>query len=122
MTPSAHQPFKTRSPLTRADGSGILLVSTVVSEPGVVGTQGQVALLAAAVHTVQEDLSKAWAEVGARGRGHCRAAPKLPAHDLRLLQAPAVITHRPPGALVGNLHPPRASSWAIHQPQPGLGF
>lgn len=67
-------------------------MTTVVSEPGV-GTQGQVALLTSAVHIVQDNLSKAWAEVGAQGGRHRPATPKLPAHDMRLLQTPAVITH-----------------------------
>lgn len=94
-------------------------MTTAVSEPGVVGTQGQVALLATAVHVVQENLPKAWAEVGTRRRRHCPAAPQLPAYHVRLLQTPALATYRPPAALVGNLHPPRASSGAVDQPQRG---
>lgn len=116
----SHQECK--RPLTWADDPSILLVTTVVSEPGVVGTQGQAALLSTAVHIVQENLSKAWAEVGAQGGRHCLATPKLPAHDVRLLQTPAIVTHRPPSALVGNFHPSRASSSAIYQPQLGPVF
>lgn len=94
-------------------------MTTAVSEPGVVGTQGQVALLATAVHIVQENLSEARAEVGTGRRGHRPAAPQLPAYHVHLLQTPALAAHRPPAALVGNLHPPRASSRAVDQPQRG---
>lgn len=94
-------------------------MTTAASEPGGVGAQDQVALLAAAVHVVQENLPEARAEVGTRRRGHCPTAPQLPAYHVRLLQTPALAAYRPPAALVGNLHPPRASSRAVDQPQHG---
>lgn len=93
VTDPSHPGVIQKATLTGTDGSGILPMLAVVHEPAIVGAQGQEAFLTTAAHVVQENPSKAWAKVGTKGRRQGWAAPKLPAHDLGLPQAPAVITH-----------------------------
>ena len=85
------------------------MVAAVVLRPARVGTLAQVALRPGALQVVQEDVSRAWAEVGLPEGGHGLTAPQLPAHDLGVRQVPGVITHGAPGASVPELHTARAA-------------
>ena len=72
--------------------------------PARVGTLAQVALNPGALQVVQEDVSRAWAEVSLPQGRHSLSAPQLSAHDLGFIQVPEVITHGAPDLLVEDFH------------------
>ena len=80
------------------------MVATVVLRPARVGTLAQVALNPGALQVVQEDVSRAGAEVGLPQGGHGLSAPQLSAHDPGFIQVPEVITHGAPDLLVEDFH------------------
>ena len=80
------------------------MVAAVVLRPARVGALAQVALRPGALQVVQEDVSRARAEVGLPEGGHGPTAPQLPAHDLGFVQVPQVVAHGAPGPQVQDLH------------------
>ena len=72
-----------------------------------------------ALDVVQEDLSGTFPKVGLARGLHGPAAAQLSADNVCFRQVPEVVTHRPPGALVENLHAAGTAPVAACQPQGG---
>ena len=94
--------------LHTTDDSSIFTMITVVGAEGRVGAHCQGGLWAWAPDIVQPDGPAALAKAGTAGGRQGRATAQLSTHHLGILQIPEVITHRPPLALVEDLHSARA--------------
>ena len=94
-------------------------MGTVVDAPATVAALEEGGLPPCAVHIVQVDIASALSKVGTRWRRNSKAASQLPAHDLGIVQVPAVITDGAAAPVVVNLYAPLAPVPAVHQAQGG---
>lgn len=72
-------------------------------------------LLSSAVHFIQPDGPWSHPEEGRDSGVQGFSTAQLPAHHAGIVQVPVVITDGAPGALVKDLHSPRAATTSIHQ-------
>lgn len=80
------------------------MMSAVVLSPAQVEAVSQHSLVAITVYVVKQDGTRAEAEVSQWNGRHGWATPQLPAHHLRVLHIPLIITHCPPDVSIENLH------------------
>lgn len=102
---------------TCTDHARVLPVLAVVLSPAQVGAALQSILGARAAHVVQQDGSRARAEAAAPRGPQRGAAAQEAAHDAGVLDAPVVVAHRAPHALVPDLDPALARAAPARQAQ-----
>lgn len=92
------------------------MVPTVVDGQAEVVALPQAGLVARTRHVVQEDGARAITKETAPRSRQGRPAAQLPAHHLGGRQAPEVVAHGPPGAVVLDLHAALAPAPPVGQP------
>ncbi len=81
------------------------MMAAVMNSPAEAVTAGQTALLSVTVHVIQQNPSRAVAEVSVCRCTDSQSAADLLTHDCGVRHAPVIITHRSPAALIVDLHP-----------------
>ena len=69
---------------------------TIVCRPTVAGATPQIPLGTVTPHVIEEDGSSPLAIASPVGRGPCPGVAQLTTHDVRISEAPAVVTHCAP--------------------------
>ena len=87
--------------------------------PAIVAALEKGGLCPGAAHIVQVDTARALTKVGIGFCSNSKATSQLPAHDLGVLQVPAVSADSAPAPRMGNLYAPLAPVSAVHQAQGG---
>lgn len=76
-------------------------------------------LVALALHVVQEDAPRALSKVAVPQGTDALPAVQLPAHHVGSVDAPEVITHCPPHAIMVDFDAPFTAAPPVHQPDDG---
>lgn len=100
---------------TCAHHARVLAVLAVVLSPACVRAALQRVLGAGAAHVVQQDGAPARPEAAASRGAESSAAAQQATHDARILDAPVVVAHGAPLALVPHLHAALAASAPAYQ-------
>lgn len=98
------------------------MVTAVGVCPAGTGALAKAALAPRTLQVVQEDVSRARAQVGLSRGSDGPTAPQLPAYDPGFVQVPQVVTHSAPGSLVQDFHMSRAPFRTAHHLQLWLIF